>query len=138
MDAENAHRPLYVLQGLLAHIFESEIEPVANMVADWSRDRYPAGRSDALQTRRDVDTVAKNILSLHNDVAYVNAYAKFDALILRPTGISFSDATLQLGGARHRVHHTGKLHQHSVAGQFDDSSLMLADFGINEIGPQRV
>src|SRR5205814_9721507 len=65
-------------------------------------------------------------------------YAKLDALILRRTSISFSDATLQLGGARHRVHDTGKLHQHSVAGQFDDSSLMLADFGINKIGPQRV
>src|SRR2546430_16030779 len=138
MDAENAYRPLDVLQGLLAHIFESKIEPVANMVADWSRDRYPARRSDALQARRNVDTIAKNILSLHNDVAHVNADAKFDALILRCTGISFSDATLQLGGARHRVHDTGKLHQHSVAGQFDDSSLMLADFGINEISPQRV
>src|SRR5205823_8812114 len=138
MDAVNANRPLDVLQGLLAHIFESEIEPVANMVADWSGDRYPAGRSDALQARRNVDTIAKNILSLHNDVAYVHADAKFDALILRCTGISFSDSTLQLGSARHRVHDTGKLHQHSVAGQFDDSSLMLADFGINEISPQRV
>src|SRR5882724_10201347 len=138
MDAVNANRPLDVLQGLLAHIFESEIEPVANMVADRSGDRDPAGRGDALQARRDVDTVAKNIVSLPNDVAHVNAYAKFNALILRRTGISFSDATLQLGGARHRVYDTGKLHQHSVAGQFDDPPLMLADFGINEIGPQRV
>src|ERR1700746_2363393 len=128
MDAVNANRPFDVLQGLLAHVFESEIEPVANMVADWSGDRYPARRSDALQARRDVDPVAKNILSPHNDVAHVHADAKFDSPILRSTGISFSDATLQLGGARHRVHHTGKFHQHSVAGQFDDSSLMLADF----------
>src|SRR6267378_6913592 len=108
------------------------------MVADWSGDRDPAGRGNALQAGRDVDTVAKNILSLNNHVAHVHAHAKFDALILRCTSISFSDATLQLGGARHRVHDTGKLHQHSVAGQFDDSSLMLADFGINEISPQRV
>src|SRR5580765_2766306 len=128
MDAVNANLPLDVLQGLLAHIFESEIEPVTNMVADWSGDRYPAGCSDALQARRDVDPVTKNILSLHNDVAHVYADAKFDALILRRTGISFSDTTLQLGGARHRVHDAGKLHQHSVTGQFDDSSLMLADF----------
>ena len=125
-------------RGLLAHIFESKIEPVANMVADWSGDRYPARRSDALQARCDVDPVAKNILSLHNDVAHVHSHAKFDALILRRTDISFSDATLQLGGARHCVHDTGELYQHSVTGQFDDSSLMLADFGINEIGPQRV
>src|SRR5207253_5568583 len=108
------------------------------MVADWPGDRYSAGRGNALQACRHVDTVAKNILSLYNDVAHVNAHAKFDALILRGTGVLFSDATLQLGSARHRIHDTGKLHQHSVAGQFDDSSLMLADFGINEIGPQRV
>src|SRR5882724_3248739 len=138
MDAVNANWPLDILQGLLAHILESKIEPVANMVADWSGDRYPARRSDALQARRDVDPVAKNILSLHNNVAHIHSHAKFDALILRCTSISFSDTTLQLGGARHRVHDTGKLHQHSVAGQFDDSSLMLADFGINEISPQRV
>src|SRR5438034_5166143 len=99
MDAVNANRPLEVLQGLLAHIFESEIEPIANMVADWSGDRYPAGRGNALQPGRDVDTVAKNILSLHNDVAHVNAHAKFDALILRRAGVLFSDTTLQLGGA---------------------------------------
>ena len=64
------------------------------MVADWSGDRYPAGRGNALQPGRDVDTVAKNILSLHNDVAHVNAHAKFDALILRRTGVLFSDTAL--------------------------------------------
>src|SRR5437899_11848563 len=100
------------------------------MVADWSGDRYPAGRSDALQARRDVDTVAKNILSLHNDVTHVYADAKFDALILRCTGISFSDATLQLGGARHLVHDTGNFHPQSVAGKLANSSFMLAVFGI--------
>src|SRR5213596_1855986 len=108
------------------------------MVADWSGDRYPARRGNALQTCRHVDTITKNILSLHNDVAHVNAHAKFDALILRRAGVLFSDTTLQLGCACNRVHNTGKLDQHSVAGQFDDSSLMLADFVINEIGPQRV
>src|SRR5438874_12186881 len=108
------------------------------MVADWSGDRYPAGRSDALQARRNVDTIAKNILSLHNDVADVHADAKFDALILRCTGIWFSDTTLQLGDARHRVHDTGKLHQHSVAAQFDDTLLMLAEFAINVLSSQRV
>jgi hypothetical protein len=64
------------------------------MVADWSGDRYSAGRGNALQARRHVDTIAKNILSLHNDVAHVNAHAEFDALILRRTGVLFSDTTL--------------------------------------------
>src|SRR5882724_11117720 len=107
------------------------------MVADWSRDRYPAGHGNTLLARRHVDTIAKNILSLNNDVAHVNAHAKFDALILRRTGVLFPHTALQFRGAGNRVHDTGKFHQHSVAGQFDDSSLMLADFGINEIGPER-
>src|SRR5438874_13057047 len=108
------------------------------MVADWSGDRYPARRGNALQTCRHVDTITKNILSLHNDVAHVNAHAKFDALILRRPGVLFSDTTLQLGAAGNGVKNTGKLHQHPVASQFTNPSLMLANLGINEIVPQAV
>src|SRR5206468_3740532 len=95
MDAVNANRPRDVLQGLLAHIFESKIEPVANMVADWSGDRYPARRSDALQARCDVDPVAKNILSLHNDVAHVHSHAP--AVTDDVGGKNSSQAALHVG-----------------------------------------
>ena len=59
-------------------------------------------------------------------------------MILRYPRIPIAHATLHLGGAGDRVHDTGKLHQHAVAGLFDNSPLMLADFGIKEIGLQRV
>jgi hypothetical protein len=75
---------------------------------------------------------------LHNHIADVHAHAKFDAMILRHSRIPIAHATLQIGGAGDRVHDTGKLHQHAVAGLFDNSPLMLADFGIKEIGLQRV
>ena len=86
------------------------------MIADWSGDCYSAWRGDAFQARGDIDTIAKDVFPLHNHVAHVNADAKFKAVIFRDAGVSFTDATLHLGGARDRVHDTGKFHQHSVAG----------------------
>ena len=108
------------------------------MIPDWSRDRYPAGRGDTLQSRGYIDTIAKDIIPLHNDIAYVNAHAEFDAVILRHTGVSFTDTALQFGGAGDRVHHARKLHQHAVACHFDDAAIVLGDFPINQIFPQRL
>jgi len=75
---------------------------------------------------------------LHNHVANVHAHAEFNAVIFRDAGVSFTDTTLHLGGARDRVHDARKFHQHAVAGQFDNAPLMLADFRVNEIAPQLV
>src|SRR5207248_7387496 len=85
-----------------------------------------------------IDTIAKDILPLHTHITNVNADAEFDALFWWHTGVSITHMTLQFGGAGDCVHDAWKLHQHSIAGQFDDSSLVLGDFGINEIGPQCV
>src|SRR5437763_14765344 len=108
------------------------------MIPDWSRDRYPAGRGDTLQSRGYIDTIAKDIVPLHNDIAYVNAHAGFDAVILRHTGVSFTDTALQLGGAGDRAHHARKLHQHAGAWHFDDSPLMRGHSRSHAIARQRV
>src|SRR5205085_2519322 len=89
-----------------------------------------ANWSNALQARGDIDTVAKDILPLHNHVAHVNAHAEFDPVILWHAGVSFTHITLQFGSAGDRVHDARKFHQHSITCYFDDSALMLADFGI--------
>ena len=67
-----------------------EIEPVADMIADGLGDRLRRRRGDALQARRHVDAVAKNVFAFDDDVAKVDADAKFDAPILRHVDISSS------------------------------------------------
>ena len=59
-------------QCLLAQILELEVETVAHVIADGTRDRDPAGLRNALQARRDVDPVAKDIFPFHNHVAKVD------------------------------------------------------------------
>src|SRR5713101_104981 len=97
-DAVNANRPLDVLQGLLAHILESQVQPVAHVIADGSGDRDPARLGNALQPCRYVDTVAKDVLAFDNHVAKIDADAEFDAAVLWQTGVSIKHPALNLGG----------------------------------------
>ena len=64
----------------------------------------------------------------HNHVAKIDADAEFDAAVLRHPGIAIAHPALNFRRAGDRVHDAWKFHQHAVAGQLDDASLMLADF----------
>ena len=96
VDAVDPDRPVDVLQRLLAHILEGEVEPVADMVADRRRNRDAAGLGDAFDARRDVDAVAIDVVVLDDDVAEIDADAELDAAILaarrrcaRASGVGF-------------------------------------------------
>ena len=75
---------------------------------------------------------------MRDDITYVNADPKFDAVILRRIRIAMAKTPLQFGRAGDRIYDAGEFHQHAITGEFDDTALMLADLGINEIVPQRL
>ena len=135
-NAINSDRPFDVLQGLLTNVLEIEVKAIAYVIANRPRNRYAACSGNALQARSHVDAIAKNIVALDNHIANVNADAELDAAIPRHVPISILYAALHFRGASYCVHHAGKFHQHPVAGEFDNSPLMLGDFAIDKIGLQ--
>jgi len=106
--------------------------------ADRLRDRDPARSGDALQSRRDVDTVAENIVAFDNDIPKVNADTEFNAAIFRDIRVSLANSPLNFDGARHGANHARKFRKYAVARLLNDSALMLCDLVIDDILSNRL
>ena len=80
-DRVGAHRPLDVLELLLAQITEGEVELARSVLAYPRRNANATGLGQAFEPRRNVDAVAKDVAILDDDVADVDADPKFDAAV---------------------------------------------------------
>jgi hypothetical protein len=97
-----------------------------------------AGRGDPLQPRGDVDAVAHQIaVALLDDVAQMNADAKFYALVGRDARVALDHGVLQFERAAHRVDYAAKLDDAPIAGALDDAAMMHGNRGIDQIAAQR-
>ena len=74
----NPNRLLDILQLLLAAVFKSQIEPVADVIAHRLRNGDAARLCQALEPCRDVDPVAVDVVAFDDDIAEVYADAKLD------------------------------------------------------------
>src|SRR6266704_5562050 len=90
-------------------------------------DADAAGRGEALETRREVDAVAVDVVRRHDHVAEVDADAELDAAVLRQPGIAREDEPLHIQRAAHRIDHAAELDKSSVTGMLDDAAAVLAD-----------
>ena len=79
----SAHRPGDVLDLLLAHVLEREIELVAHLIAHDAADADAARLRQGFEAGRDVDPVAIDVLVVADDVAEVQPDTKLDAPIRR-------------------------------------------------------
>jgi hypothetical protein len=75
-------------------------------------------------------------VALLDHIAYVDADAKFDALLRRYARIAFDEAGLHLDGAPHDVDHAPKLDDRAVAGALDDAPVMSGYGGVNEVAAE--
>ena len=91
-----------------------------------------AGLCDAFKPRGDIDAIAENIVVIDNHVAEVDADPKLDPPVLGNSGVAGRHIPLDFGGAFDRIHDARKLDQHSVAGQLDDSALMLGNGRVDQ------
>ena len=57
----DAHRPCNVLDLLLAHVLEREVELVAHLIAHHPADANPARLGQGFEPRRDIDSVSVDI-----------------------------------------------------------------------------
>jgi len=95
------------------------------MVADGGRDADPAGLGERLQPGSDVYAVAEDVLGFDDHIAEVDPNSEANALVIGGIGIAVNHRALDFGRTAHRIYNTRKLRQHSVAGIFDDTPVVL-------------
>ena len=97
-----------------------------------------AGPGDPFQSRGDIDAVAHQIaVALLDDIAQMNADAKFDALFERDPRVALDHGVLHFERAAYRVDDAAELDDAAVAGALDDAAMVHGDCGINQIAAQR-
>src|SRR5712671_4657341 len=80
-DAIDAHRPRYVLDPLLAHVVERELDLVAHLVAYYTADADPARLGQGFETCGDVNAIPENVVTLDADATEIDADTERDTLI---------------------------------------------------------
>jgi len=108
------------------------VDLAANLALRVVREADAAGLCNPFKADGDIDAVAKYIVLIDDDVAEVNADAKFDPLDLRYRGISLGHIALDFDGAADCIDDAGELNKHPVARVLDDLATMFADLGIGE------
>ena len=76
--------------------------------------------------------IAKNVATLNNDVAEVDAYAQLKEWPSTGIFLACGHRSLDFDGASYRIDNAGELNQRAIAHQLDDASAMLAETGIDE------
>ena len=121
-----------------AEIGDGHIEPAAHLAIGVLGQADRAGRGDAFQPRGDVDAVAHEIaVALLDDIAEMNADAKFYALVGRDPRVALDHGVLHFERAAHRVDDAAELGDAAVASALDDAAMVHGDCGIDQIAAQR-
>ena len=88
-----------------------------------------AGCRDPLEARSDVDAVTHEVaVALLDDVAQMNADAKFDALVGRDPCIALDHGVLHFECAAHGIDHAPELDDAAVTGALDDAAVMHGEW----------
>ncbi len=130
---EGPHRPRDVLDALLAQILERIGQPVADLVAHDARHAKAARLGQAFEPRRDIHSVAEDVVAVDDDVAEIDPDPEVDAPVFGDFGIAVDHRPLDLDGAADRIDDAGKLDQHAVAGGLDDAAAMLGDLRVGKL-----
>ena len=118
---------------MLAHVVEAKIEPVADVLPDRPGNGDPARLGDALEPRRHVDAIPVDVFGLDDHIADVDADAKLYSPVLRHTLIALTHASLDHGGAGHRIDDAWELREEPVARVLHDAALVLGDLGVDQL-----
>src|SRR5215831_4490598 len=91
--------PNAVLERLVARVLKDKVELARGILLHSCRDADAAGLGQTFEACRDVDTIAKEVAVVDDDVAHVDADAKLDPAIRRQRGVFLHQIRLKLGCA---------------------------------------
>ena len=117
---------------LLAHVVKGEIELVSDLVAHDPANADPAGLGERFQARRDIHTVAEDVVFLSDHVAKIDADPKLGALVVWDFRFAVNHSALDLHSAAHGVHNTRKLRQEAIASVLHNPAAVLPDLRIDQ------
>src|SRR5260370_42536615 len=103
-----------MLQYSIAQIIECELGLASDLLKGISRDANTARLALIFDTRGDIDTVAENVAIVDDDVADVNADAKFDPDILWDVSILHGHAALNFDRTARTIYAPAKLPHHAA------------------------
>ena len=127
-----------VLDLLYPEVLEREAELVEHLVAYRPADTDLPRQRQRLQARRDIDAIPENVVAVDNDVADVDAEAKFEAVFGGHARIAIDHSPLHVDRAANGIDHTGKLEQQTIAGRLDNPAAKFGDLGVDQVAPVRL
>ena len=95
--------------------------------------QIPPGSASASRRAAMLTPSPKDVAVFDDDVADIDADAKFDPASRRHGGIAVGHSALHLDGTAHRINHTGEFDEQAVAGRLDDATAVLGDLGIAQL-----
>ena len=120
-----------------AKVTDREIKPSLDLAIGVVGKTDRSRLRDALKARGDIDAVTHQVaVALLDHVAEMDADAKFDALVGRDPSVALDHRPLDFNGAVHRVDDTPELDNCAIAGALDDTSVVRADRGVDQIAAQ--
>jgi hypothetical protein len=132
VDTVNANRVRHVFDRLLAHVLETEKKLIAHLVVHYSRDAYTAWLGRRLETCRDVDAVAIDVVVIADDVADVEADAEQDSPVRGHLRVALHHSALNVDRAAYCVDNADEFNQHAVASRLHDATAVLDNLRVHE------
>lgn len=98
-----------------------------------TRNADAARLGHSFEPRRDVDAFPEEVGARENDVADIDPYPGIDPFFRRHLGIALGHGPLDFDGTAQRIHDAREFDQNAVARGFDDPTMMLRDFRVDEL-----
>jgi hypothetical protein len=120
-----------ILDLLFAHIVERKLKLVANLIAHRATHADASRLCQRLKTGRYVDTVAKDVFVINNDIANIQANAKLDPPFRGDSDVSLRHLPLNVDSAAYSVDNAGKLNKDAVSRRLDNAPAVFCDLGVD-------
>src|SRR5262245_15154182 len=133
-NAIGAHRSDDVLDMLFAPIVQRQSDLALEMIVGGTGDKDAAGLAKLFEAGSNVDTIAKQIIAIHDDVAEIDSDPKNDPSLARRDGLYFCNLLLRRNRAVYRIDNGTKLSDCAIAHELHDAAMMLGKQRIDHFG----